>query len=160
MKLLALVLAGGIVPAPGVQAWVDVQQPPSAQPPAVPAATQPGTGAPGLESAYWRLTHLGEDEVTFQKNIREPHLVFNAGGTVTGADGCNSLRGSYTVKDNTFSLGPLMGTLMSCPNLPDKLDTRFREALGNAKKWKTTATELTLLDDKDTVLARFEAVPR
>ncbi|MGE3889504.1 MAG: META domain-containing protein [Vicinamibacterales bacterium] len=53
-----------------------------------------------------------------------------------------------------------MGTLMSCPNLPDKLDTRFREALGNAKKWKTTATELTLLDDKDTVLARFEAVPR
>lgn len=49
---------------------------------------------------------------------------------------------------------------MACPNLPDTLDSRFKEALGNAGKWKATATELTLLGDKDAVVARFEAVPR
>jgi heat shock protein HslJ len=160
MKLLALVLAWGIVSAPVAGAGECGQQPPPAKPPAAPAAAQPGPAAPGLESAYWRLTHLGEDEATFQKNIRQPHLVFNAGGTLTGADGCNTMRGSYTVKDDTLSFGPLMGTLMACPSLPDKLDSRFKEALGNTKKWKATATELTLLDDKDAVVARFEAVPR
>jgi heat shock protein HslJ len=123
-------------------------------------AAQRAADAPGLDSAYWRLTHLGEGEAAFAKNTREPHLVFGAGGTVTGADGCNTLRGSYTAKDDTLSFGPLMGTLMACPQLPDKLDNRFREALGNTKKWKATATELTLLDDKDAVVARFEAVPR
>jgi len=161
MKLLAILLVGGVVSAAAPQAG-GAQQPPPATPdrPAAPAAAQPGSSVPGLESAYWRLTHLGDEEATFQKTIREPHLVFNTGGTVTGADGCNTLRGSYTAKDNTLSFGPLMGTLMACPNLPDKLDSRFKEALGNTRKWKASATELTLLGDEDTVLARFEAVPR
>lgn len=160
MKLLALVLTWGIVSAPGLDAVGRNQQPPPATPPTTPAAAQPGTVAPGLESAYWRLTHLGDEKATFQKNVREPHLVFNAGGTVTGADGCNTLRGSYRVKGEALSFGPLMGTLMACPGLPDKLDSRFKDALGNTTKWKASATELTLLGDKDTVLARFEAVSR
>lgn len=161
MKLLAILLVGELVSSPGPRAG-GAQQPPPVTPaaPAAPAAAQPGTAEAGLESAYWRLTHLGEEEATFQKNLREPHLVFNAGGTVTGADGCNTLRGSYKGKDGTLTFGPLMGTLMACPNLPDKLDNRFREALGNTKKWKATATELTLLNDNDAVVARFEAVPR
>ncbi|MCC7034123.1 MAG: META domain-containing protein [Acidobacteria bacterium] len=147
MRWLAVVLAWAIVSAPETHADAGGRQ-------------QPDAGAPGLESAYWRLTHLGGDEPTFQNSNREPHLVFYPGGSVTGADGCNTLRGGYTAEGDTLSFGALMGTLMACPGLPNRLDSRFREALGHTRQWRASATELTLLGDKDAVLARFQAVPR
>jgi heat shock protein HslJ len=120
-----------------------------------PAASQP-EGAATLENTYWRLKKLGDVEPAFARNAREPHLTFFAGGTVSGADGCNTLRGTYRLDGDALSIGPVMGTLMACPGL-DRLDRRFLDALGLTKKWKASATELTLVDGKDQPLATFEA---
>ena len=121
-----------------------------------PAATQPSADKPMLEGPYWRLKTLGETTPTFTANAREPHLIFYPGGSVAGADGCNTLKGSYRSDDEALTIGPLMGTLMACPGL-DRLDRRFLDALGATKKWKASANELTLLDAKDQRLATFDA---
>ena len=121
-----------------------------------PAATQPSADKPMLEGPYWRLKTLGETTPTFTANAREPHLIFYPGGSVAGADGCNTLKGTYRSDDEALTIGPLMGTLMACPGL-DRLDRHFLDALGATKKWKASANELTLLDAKDQRLATFDA---
>lgn len=109
-----------------------------------------------LEGPYWRLKTLGEATPTFTANAREPHLIFYPGGSVAGADGCNTLKGSYRADGEALTIGPLMGTLMACPGL-DRLDRRFLDALGATKKWKASTNGLTLLDGEDHTLATFEA---
>lgn len=121
-----------------------------------PAVTQPSADQPMLQGPYWRLKTLGDTTPTFTANAREPHLVFYAGGSVAGADGCNTVKGTYRADDEALAIGPLMGTLMACPGI-DGLDRRFLDALGATRKWKTSGNQLTLLDAKDQRLATLEA---
>ena len=122
-----------------------------------PVVSQPLGTREAIESTYWRLKTLGDGEARFTRNPREPHLTFQPAGSVSGADGCNTLRGPYRLDREALSIGPLMmGTLMACPGL-DRLDRRFLDALGATRKWKASASELTLLDAKDQPLAVFEA---
>jgi putative lipoprotein len=118
----------------------------------------PSPAGPGavIETTFWRLGRLGEEDISFPRGTREVHLVFQGGGRVTGFDGCNTLTGLYEITAETIRIGPLAGTLMACPNASD-LVRRFREAIGSATRWTATSTTLNLLDDKGTVLARFAA---
>ena len=145
--LLALVTAVSFIPLS-----VSAQQGSAT----APAAAQPSADKPMLEGPYWRLKTLGDTTPTFATNAREPHLIFYPGGSVAGADGCNTLKGTFRADAEVLNIGPLMGTLMACPGL-DRLDRRFLDALGATKKWKASANELTLLDAKDQRLATFEA---
>jgi hypothetical protein len=51
--------------------------------------------------------------------------------------------------------GSSAGTVVS--EKGDRLDRRFLDALGAAKKWKASANELTLLDANEHPVATFEA---
>lgn len=44
----------------------------------------------------------------------QPHLEFEAGGAVSGNDGCNNLTGAWTQKAEEIDLGNLAGTMMAC----------------------------------------------
>ena len=112
----------------------------------------------GLQDTYWRLVAVGDDLApTDQPGSREPHIIFHAaGGSVTGSDGCNSIRASYTQDGENVKIGVVMGTLINCP-IPDRLDRRFRESLVIARSWKIVDDELTLFDADHKPLARFAA---
>ncbi len=118
---------------------------------------QPAPAASGMEALIgsWRLTRLGAEAVRVPAGAREPHLVFHAGGRVTGADGCNTLQGLYQSADTAISIGPLVGTLMAC-EAAGGVDVRFREAIGAATQWKMADANLELLDADGKVLARFD----
>jgi heat shock protein HslJ len=111
--------------------------------------------ADALVGPDWSLTTLGDSAVESQKAGRHPHMQFFPTGSVNGADGCNTFRGSYTAGDTAIAFKQLMGTLMACPGA-DKLDQRFRDALGRARTWKVENRHLLLLDDKGVAVARFE----
>lgn len=119
---------------------------------------KPDAGEVSIEKVYWRLARLGDEDVTFPPGEREPHLVFEAGDRVSGADGCNLLRGRYELSGTTIKIGPLVGTLMACDEAKG-LDSRFREAIGSAASIKANETTLDLIDPAGTVVARFNARP-
>ena len=126
-----------------------------AQKPTPSQAVISSAAADALVGPDWSLTTLGDSAVESQKAGRHPHMQFFPTGSVNGADGCNTFRGSYTAGDTAIAFKQLMGTLMACPGA-DKLDQRFRDALGRARTWKVENRHLLLLDDKGVAVARFE----
>ncbi len=122
----------------------------------VPAAQPEIPSSPSFESTRWRLVSVGDIAIPAESGPREAHLVFHPGGSVTGSDGCNSLRGAYTVNGDTLTVKGVMGTLMAC-TLQDEYDRRFREALMATRGWRATTGELTLLDEEDQPIVRLEA---
>jgi heat shock protein HslJ len=131
---------------------------------AVPRPEQQGTptqSPPRVESepdvllGHWTLTAVAALTVGDRPGERQAHIVFQPTGSVAGSDGCNTINGSYTLAGGSLKFGPLMGTLRSCA-LPNSLDRQFREALMVTRGWKVAADELTLLDEKGTVLARLQ----
>lgn len=117
---------------------------------------KPPEGEVSIETVFWRLSRLGDEEVTFPPGAREPHLVFEAGDRVSGADGCNTLRGLYQRSGTAIKIGPLVGSRIACDEARG-LDARFREAVGSATSLEASATTLDLLDHAGVVVARFTA---
>lgn len=117
---------------------------------------RPPEGEVEIEKIHWRLTRLGDDEVKLPRGPREPHLLFEGNDRVSGADGCNTLRGLYERSGTAIKIGPLVGSLMSCEEAKG-LDARFREAVGSATSIKASETTLDLIDSAGVVVARFTA---
>lgn len=111
---------------------------------------------PALQNTRWRLVRLGETPVDAPPGPREPHLIFR-GTSVLGATGCNTLRGGFVAGDqNAIEFQGLLSTQMACPTLTE-IEKPFLLALGRARTWRIRNNQLELLDDKDVVVAQFEA---
>ena len=74
-------------------------------------------------------------------------MSFFANGTIEGFGGCNDFSGSYTVKGDSLTVGPLMSTMMACPDPAGTFETQFMTALQNSTKWSVSAGTLDLRDD-------------
>jgi len=72
---------------------------------------------------------------------------FFADGHLEGFGGCNNFSGSYTVKGDSLTVGPLMGTMMACPDPAGTFEAQFMTALQNSTKWSVSAGKLDLRDD-------------
>ena len=102
------------------------------------------TGTP-LEGTYWRAIELAGKPTPTQQAAREPHLVFQAGGRVGGADGCNTVTGSYQLKAEAVTFGRLAGTQMACLN-SSETERAFRDALRSATRLLISGNRLELFD--------------
>jgi heat shock protein HslJ len=72
---------------------------------------------------------------------------FFADGHLEGFGGCNNFSGSYTVKGDSLTVGPMMSTMMACPDPAGTFETQFLTALQNSTKWSVSAGKLDLRDD-------------
>jgi len=121
------------------------------------AQTSSGTAAArALEGRYWRATELGGKRVSNQDSSREAHLQFEAGGRVSGSDGCNRIAGAYQLKGDSITFGEMLGTQMAC------LDTEgteglFHDALKNAARLAIAGDQLELFDGTGKRVALFAA---
>jgi heat shock protein HslJ len=111
----------------------------------------------GLSGTAWRAVDLDGIPVPAQQlpPDREPHLVFDVDGHVSGVDGCNRITGSYTVNGNWLEFGPFAGTQMFCQNT-EKVTRRFQEALKGCIRWSILAGRLQLYGPTGKPLAVFE----
>ena len=119
-------------------------------PPASPTGNQP------LESTYWKATELGRKATPTEDPKREAHLQFQAGGRVSGSDGCNRLTGTVQRTGNRITFGQMAGTQMACLN-PSGTERPFRDALKEATRFTITGDRLELFDRAGTRLAAFVA---
>jgi heat shock protein HslJ len=86
---------------------------------------------------------------------RQPHLVFDAGGRLSGADGCNRLTGPYTVKGEAITFGQIAATQMACVKT-EEIEKRFRAALKGTAHWRIANDRLEFYGATGTPLAVFE----
>jgi heat shock protein HslJ len=124
---------------------------------AVPTAQtqKPAYGTP-LEGTHWRAVELAGKPVPPQDAKREAHLLFDAAGRVSGSDGCNRITGSYQVKGDALTFGPMAATRMACVNTA-AVEEAFRSALKSASRFTIAGDRLELFDAAGTRVGAFVA---
>ena len=114
------------------------------------------TGAPSLINTTWRLTSLAGLE---NSKAAATTLRFEDKSTLSGFDGCNSYRGSYSVSGSRLHLsGEMTATLAACPEPVERQAGAFKRALHSAVSFVIDDRRLQLLDANAQVVAVFEAV--
>src|SRR5690606_5559665 len=77
---------------------------------------------------------------------------------LSGYGGCNQYRGSYEASNGTLAIGPVSSTRRAClEQALTEQETRFHEALGRVRGYRTSGDVLELTDGGEAVLLRFEA---
>ena len=80
---------------------------------------------------------------------------FGAEGKLVGHGGCNRFFGAYNLDGNRIEIGALGMTRMACPEGVMKIEARFQQALGNARKFARDGIELSLAGEAGEALVRF-----
>ena len=79
------------------------------------SACVPGGGSLSLTDTSWSLVSYGSaSDPTPTVPNHETTLTFGADRQVSGNLGCNSFGGSYELKGDQITFGPIMSTLMAC----------------------------------------------
>ena len=113
--------------------------------------------AQSLEGQTWLLLEVKGTKVEVPLGERRPFVTFNkAEARATGYSGCNNFFGSYELKGEALSLGPLGMTRRFCAGVAGNVELAFLQALGETRTWRIENGMLLLLDGS-TVLARLEA---
>ncbi|MDR0573145.1 MAG: META domain-containing protein [Tannerella sp.] len=113
---------------------------------------------PDLVEKYWKLTELSGEAVVTPEGGKEARLILKKeGNAVNGNGGCNSFRGTYTLKPgNRINFSKMASTLMMCANMDT--ETKMFQALETADNYVVNGDTLALNNAEMAPLARFEAV--
>jgi heat shock protein HslJ len=82
-------------------------------------------------------------------------ITFAKDGSVFGDSGCNRFTGSYKVKGDRITIGPLASTMMACPEPQMSAETTFLTRLQAAVSYHATSRVLKVFAPKDMI--RFTA---
>lgn len=84
-------------------------------------------------------------------------LKIESNGSVSAHGGCNGMGGQATIRDRSIRIGPLVGTMMACPEPRMQVENQFRAALEATRSWRMERGALVLLSRRSArlvVLAR------
>jgi len=101
----------------------------------------------------WAITQVGDESIVkedfpsempmFEINLKEE--------SISGTDGCNRFRGSFTATADSLTIGNLMSTQMACPNM--KISDMIGRTLGtNTFSYKLVKGKLLLSQDNSVVV--------
>ncbi len=108
-----------------------------------------------LAGTNWTLAMLGGRALLSDTVIT---LRFMADGSVSGSDGCNSYRGSYTVDGATIRFpSDFAATMMACPEPIMNQASAYTQALKRAASYAADADRLMLRDGSGQEVATFVA---
>lgn len=114
--------------------------------------------AASITDTRWRLTELIGQPVDSSVNDKEPFIMLSSEEQrLTGNGGCNTISGSYKLKEgNRISFSQMITTRMACPNM--EVERQLLEVLEGADNYSLSGNQLTLNKARMAPLARFEAV--
>lgn len=75
-------------------------------------------------------------------------LQIDSNGRVSGHSGCNGMGGQATIRDRAIRFGPLVGTMMACPEPRMQIENQFRAALEATRSWRMERGALVLLSGR------------
>ncbi|MBK8932546.1 MAG: META domain-containing protein [Chloroflexi bacterium] len=88
--------------------------------------------------------------------------VFDDNGRVNGSSGCNTYSGNYTAVGNTLTVGPLVGTSISCDPDTMQIEQQFLTLFQSAATYNISASGLTIFNSGSMNVLAFTraATPR
>ncbi len=111
-----------------------------------------------LEGKTWKATEIAGVKSVLSTKGSAATAKFTA-GKVTGSGTVNRYTASYTTgPGNTIEIGAAASTQMAGPEDAMAQEQAYFAALQKAATYEVTDASLTLLDDKDKVLVKYEAV--
>jgi heat shock protein HslJ len=111
-----------------------------------------------LEGKTWKATEIAGVESVLSTKGSAATAKF-AEGRVTGSGTINSYGADYTTgPGNTIEIGVAISTQMAGPEDAMAQEQAYFAALQKAATYEVTDDSLTLLDDKGTVLVKYQAV--
>ena len=111
--------------------------------------SQAGTPLVGTE---WRLTSLTGHDAAALGSINRPVVIRFRTSEVSGASGCNGFGGTYTLDGARITFGPLMGTMMACPQPAMSIERAVRKALTGAVPYTLVGDTLTFTAEATTLV--------
>lgn len=112
-----------------------------------------------LTNTYWKLVEVDGAPITARENFREAHMVLHLDASrLAGSTGCNTLMGSYQVKNERITFNQVATTKMACPAAQMKTERDFLATLEQAATWSVNGAALVLMGANSKPLANFEAV--
>ncbi len=107
-----------------------------------------------LEGQTWTMTGIGGSP-SISTTIST--LTFSE-GTLTGNTGCNDFSTTYVVDGSSLTIDPeIASTLKACEPAVNDQEAAVFAALTATTKFDISGSDLRLLDDTDTVLARYSS---
>ena len=111
-----------------------------------------------ITNTYWKLFELNGNAMATDSSMRaNPHFILRAGDTTfNGNTGCNSMRGTYELKDQFLvKLSRIISTKMACMNTM-QIESDFLRVLEEADNYVITGDTLVLNRARMAPLARFK----
>jgi heat shock protein HslJ len=104
--------------------------------------------AAGTIEGPWTVTAVnnGKGAVATVPQGVSAAISFFADGHLEGYGGCNDFSGSYTLKGDTITFGPLMSQMKACPDPAGSFEQEFFAALAASTKWAVANGTLDLRD--------------
>lgn len=112
-----------------------------------------------LIETYWKLTELNGKAWVSKPGVRQIHLILKEKDSqIQGFLGCNSVNGTYDLKDgNRILFSKLATTLMACPDMT--MEDELKKVLERTDNYSISGNNLSLNKARMAPLARFEAAP-
>ena len=112
-----------------------------------------------LQGTNWNLFSLMGKNVTVADSLgKQPFILFNKDGSVTGNGGCNNFSGNYELNETSqIKFSPIISTKMYCPNA--KEEALYFDLLSRTDNYLIKADTLYLRNRTMDSTAKFVAVP-
>ncbi|ODN67083.1 Lipoprotein NlpE precursor [Methylophaga muralis] len=111
-----------------------------------------------LINTYWKLTRLNDEPIEVYEQQREPSLILaSEENRLSGSDGCNSIMGSFQLREDKLKFNRIASTMMACAQGMETAQA-MHFMLEKVRYWKIEGQHLELADVNGNVMARFEAV--
>jgi heat shock protein HslJ len=101
-----------------------------------------------LAGTHWRLVSVGS--VAADLSRREPFILLDADGRLSGGTGCNRFAGGYVVDGGYLSFGQVATTRMYCAGVWEQ-ERAILAALPQVTRWQVSGDRLELAGDSGRV---------
>ena len=123
---------------------------------ALTACTSKTTSLPGTS---WSLVSYGPvGKQTAAVSGIATHLKFGTDGNVSGSMGCNSFGGTYTLKGDTITFGPIASTMMACPDAQMTQESDSFQIMNGTVKFEQGDGSLTIFSADGTTKMMLEGL--
>jgi heat shock protein HslJ len=116
-------------------------------------------GATPLDGTDWQLRSyasagsLADVPATVNVDAAFSH------GRISGNSGCNQYTAPYSTSGTSITIGQTAGTLMACQDPAASVEQAYLAALGTAKTFTATATDLTMYAADGSTILKYTATP-